>query len=140
MNKRFSKILLVDDEPSVLLALRLVLEATGLHVSAFGDPEDALEYLRAGSGTEVVLSDLKMPRLTGLQLLEGVREISPFLPFILMSAHATSAELKRLRELGGNGFLSKPFLPDQLKTVMNTMPVATGVLRRHEAGGVAPHI
>lgn len=112
------KILLVDDEPSVLFALRLLLQALGHTVVDYPAADKALEFLQQDDSCDVFICDLRMPRMTGLQALSALQKIRPSLPFILMSAHANTQEVNTALELGAKGFLAKPFSPDKLKVLL----------------------
>jgi DNA-binding NtrC family response regulator len=112
------EIVLVDDEPSVLFALKLLLQAMGFSVKDFNAPGDAVEYFRTASPIDLCLCDLKMPKVNGLGVLQEARKSRPSLPFVLMSAHATTEEVDRSKELGATGFLSKPFTPEDLKALV----------------------
>ena len=114
-------IILVDDEPGVLHALKLLLSAIGFVVSEFIDPRSALDHLKNGGNGDVVVSDLRMPHLDGIQFLEALNAAGITKPFVLMSAHATSDDVARANALGAKGFLSKPFTPDQFRGCVNTV-------------------
>jgi len=117
MSKNSLRIFLVDDEPSVLFALKLLLQAFGHQVSDFKSSARALEYLRSDKGHsfDVILCDLRMPEHDGFEVLREVKEIAPSLPFLLMSGHATSEEIHHATHLGAAGFLAKPFQPEEIK-------------------------
>ncbi len=108
------KVVLVDDEPGVLRALTLLLQALKCHVSPFGNPGEALSYLVTRPPVDLVLSDMRMPEFSGAQLLAKLRQSDPVVPFILMSGHASHEEVSEARTLGLQGFISKPFTPVQL--------------------------
>jgi CheY-like chemotaxis protein len=112
------RITLIDDEPSVLFALKLLLEALGFAISDFSDSELALAHLSTPDVADVCLCDLRMPKRNGLQVLEEVKKKAPQVPFILMSAHASDAELQKAKILGANGVLTKPFTPDDLQAAL----------------------
>ncbi|NDC38431.1 MAG: response regulator [Proteobacteria bacterium] len=112
------RIVLIDDEPSVLLALKLLLGAIGYEVRDFAQSHEAVAYLRDGGLCDLVLSDLRMPHPDGMGVLEIVKTDRPELPFILISGHATAEDVKRAETLGVNGFLGKPFTPEQLQRVL----------------------
>ncbi len=112
-------ILLIDDESSVLFALKLLLGALGYSVSDFTDPEAALCSLKDNPSIQLILCDLRMPKMTGLHVLEQATAQFPHVPFILMSAHAVSDEVQKAYRLGAKGFLAKPFTPDQLKETLS---------------------
>lgn len=111
-------IVLIDDEPSVLFALKLLLQALGFSIRDFNSPPDAVAYLQGPDRIDLCLCDLKMPKMNGLAVLQEVRRVRPALPFVLMSAHASTEEVDRSQELGATGFLSKPFTPEELKQLV----------------------
>jgi DNA-binding NtrC family response regulator len=109
------RILLVDDESSVLNALKLLLQAMKFTVSDFSRAADAIALLnQPGSDFDVVLCDLKMPEVNGFEALKRIKQIRPELAFILMSAHASNSDIEYARSYGASGFLAKPFSPTQL--------------------------
>jgi len=112
------KIILIDDEPSVLLALRLLLKALGYEVVDYSDPAKAIEFASTDSTCNVCICDLRMPSMSGLEVLQEMKRVRPGLAFVLMSAHAGNEEIAQGTELGANAFLPKPFTPDDLRGVM----------------------
>ncbi len=114
-------IALIDDEPSVLFALKLLLEALGYTVYDFNAPGEGIAFLQGATPVDLCLCDLKMPDTSGLGVLEATRKVRPTLPFVLMSGHATTEEVDRSKELGATGFLSKPFTPEELRQVVEAI-------------------
>jgi two-component system, cell cycle sensor histidine kinase and response regulator CckA len=105
-------ILVVDDEPSIRrLAMRALLEE-GFDVLEAGDGEQALEIVDAG-GVSVLVSDVVMPRLNGVQLMERLARSHPELPVVLMSGYA-APELAAMGIAAPCALLAKPFTPDRL--------------------------
>lgn len=119
------RVLLLDDEPSVLFALKLLLQACGFVVHDFSKPDLALEYLAGGGGADVFLCDLRMPKTNGLDVLRRSKTLRPELQFILMSAHASEEEISRARQLGAFEFLPKPFEPQAAVDLLNRVPLST---------------
>jgi DNA-binding NtrC family response regulator len=117
------QILLLDDEPSVLFALKLLLQAFGFTVKDFSAPDQALEFLSSGGTADVFLCDLRMPKTNGLDVLRRTKTIRPGLQFILMSAHASEEEIAKARELGAFDFLPKPFEPQAAVELLKRVPV-----------------
>ena len=105
-------ILVVDDEPSIRrLATRALLEE-GFDVREAGDGVQALEIVHA-AGVSVLVSDVVMPRLNGVQLMERLARSHPQLPVVLMSGYA-NAELTAMGIAAPCALLTKPFTPEVL--------------------------
>lgn len=101
-------ILLVDDEPHVLASTAQTLELAGFKVSGFENASDALRTIdRSWSG--IVISDFRMPRLDGIELMQKIQTRDPDIPFILISGHADIADAVKAIQQGAYDFLEKPF-------------------------------
>lgn len=119
MSTNTPHIILVDDEPGVLTALKLLLGALGYKVTDFIDPRAAYEYIAStDAASHVVVSDLRMPDLDGIALVSKIRAASLAHPFILMSGHATSEDINKAKKMGASCFLSKPFTPDEFRNAL----------------------
>jgi len=112
------EILLVDDEPGVLHALKMLLGAVGFSVTDFSVPTQAVEFLEGGGSCDLILCDLKMPGMNGLAVLGEIQKICPERPFVLMSGHAGPAEIEQAKNNGAAAFLAKPFTPDDLRKTL----------------------
>jgi CheY-like chemotaxis protein len=107
-------VLVVDDEPVVRRFAARVLVSAGYAVHEVGDGQQALKFLQEGdSNVDVVVSDIVMPRLNGVELLETLSRSHPDLPVILMSGYG-AADLEARGIAPPCSLLAKPFLPDQL--------------------------
>jgi len=106
-------ILVVDDDPSVLESTSRLLSAFGYLVSSYGNATDAARKLQENS-IRVVLTDIMMPEVTGLQFLEMIRSFNPGIPVIMMTAYAElDMTIDAIRK-GAFDFLLKPFKPESL--------------------------
>jgi DNA-binding NtrC family response regulator len=105
-------ILVVDDEPSIRRFAARVLLDEGFAVLEAGDGEQALQIVYAG-GVSVLVSDVVMPRLNGVQLMERLARSHPQLPVLLMSGYATS-ELQGMGIAAPCALLTKPFTAERL--------------------------
>jgi DNA-binding NtrC family response regulator len=115
-------ICVIDDEPSVLLALRLLLQTLGNAVTTYSDPLSAPEQIVALSQpVDVIMCDLRMPKRNGLGVLQELRRLGCTAPFLLMSAHATVDEVAEATRRGAQGFLSKPFSPADFHSRLQTL-------------------
>lgn len=110
-----TRILTVDDDPDILLVVRLLLEAEGYKVTALETPEEVLPEL-GRRRYDLAILDVMMPGMTGWQLLKRIRARQQLqdLPVMMLTATAEKAARKRAVMAGANGFLKKPFLPDDL--------------------------
>jgi DNA-binding NtrC family response regulator len=107
-------ILVVDDEGAVRRFAVRILEREGYTVAEARDGAEALDLVRLGTTTyEVVISDIVMPRLNGVELMQALASSHADLPFILMSGYATAA-LSDLGIVAPCSILAKPFPPERL--------------------------
>src|SRR3982074_3396009 len=103
-----ARILVVDDEPDILLLHRLNLEGAGHEVLLAADGMKALERISADRPDCVVL-DVMMPVLDGWGVLEALRERSDSPPVLVVSAKSGRAAMGHALRMGGAGYLGKPF-------------------------------
>jgi len=108
-----TKVLLVDDDAAVRNALRRVLEHRGYRVFACSSGGEALERLAAG-GYDAMVSDVRMPGMSGLKLLRAVREHDLDLPVILVTGNPDLASATEAVEYGAFQYLIKPVESDRL--------------------------
>ena len=101
-------ILIVDDEKNYLLVLSAVLEEEGYEVLTTASSLEALEILKA-SDVDLVLTDMKMPGLDGIELLEQIKNRDPELPVIMMTAHGTVDKAVEAMQKGAYSYILKPF-------------------------------
>jgi len=108
------KLLIVDDEPDMLKLLSMIIkEKTPYEAVTTNNPLEALELARQG-GFELVIADLKMPGLDGMELLEAVKRIDEDIPFIIITAYGTVESAMETMQKGGFDFITKPFKKEQI--------------------------
>ena len=113
-----AKILVVDDELNMQLVLKTLLKKEGYDVATASDGIEALKVLKSGS-VEVVVTDLKMPKLDGVGLLERVIRDYPSTPVIIITAHGTIATAVDALKKGAFDYITKPFERDELKNIIH---------------------
>lgn len=117
-----ARILLVDDEEGLRITLAANLELEGFEVVEATDGRHAVELLETGT-FDLVLSDIRMPRMTGIELFGEVRRRQPNLPVVLMTAFTDEVELERAYRAGVFAVLPKPFGVDHaIQTVARAIP------------------
>ncbi len=115
-----TRVLVIDDDPVILELLRINFEIEGFEVISACDGQEGLR--RAGADhPDVILSDIMMPRLDGLQLLARLRgdPATAEVPVVLLSAKAQRAEVDRGLALGADDYVTKPFDPLELLDRVN---------------------
>src|SRR5207244_9999111 len=126
--------LVVDDEPEVTAMLSEMLERTGWQVDAADSGQAALERVLAGD-YDVVLSDIRMPNLGGLELYHRLKELKPDLArrFIVVTGDTLSGAVRAFLDDTGLPCLEKPFNPDEVRE----LAAATAGIAERGAGEVA---
>jgi DNA-binding NtrC family response regulator len=128
MNRGNFRILIVDDERSFLLLLTRVLEGEGYTVKAMSSGQDALKGI-ASFRPNLVITDLKMPGIDGLTLLDKVKEENPETDFIMITAYATVDTAVSAMKKGAFDYITKPLKePDQLRIAVTKVVERQGLL------------
>ena len=112
-----ANLLIVDDEQGMRQLLSLVFGRAGHKVRAAESGRRALEMLRE-EPADLIISDVKMPDMDGIQLLRAVREFLPDVSVIMMTAFATVETAREAFKLGADDFIQKPFDVDELKLIV----------------------
>ena len=106
-------ILVVDDEPNYQIVLSELLKDEGYEVFTADSAEAALPLLRT-TDLDLVLTDMKMPGMDGIEFLKKIKEFDPELPVILITAYAEVERAVEAMHLGAFTYLAKPFSNRQL--------------------------
>jgi CheY-like chemotaxis protein len=122
----------VEDEPLVGLVTASFLEDAGYEVMAVSSAEDALVIFKHGNTAQLLVTDVEMPGMSGLALLEAVREVQPTLVAVVTSGR----QMVSRSELGpGARFLPKPFTSDQLMAEVMAATRTFDARRKRSARG-----
>lgn len=114
------KILVVDDERIVRVTISDDLRDAGYNVREFSSATSALQHLRdVDSAVDIIITDLKMPEMDGLEFLAKIKQINPDIYVLLMTAHGSIQTAVEAMKLGAYDYLSKPFNIDELLLIIN---------------------
>ena len=113
-------ILVVDDEKNIRLTLKESLETIGMSVNTAVNGEEALTMLETG-GYGIVLLDLKMPGIDGMEVLRRIRMDNPTTRVIIITAHGTIEAAVEAMKLGAVDFIQKPFTPNEIRELVTTV-------------------
>lgn len=113
------QILVVDDERSMRDFLKILLTKEGHQVITAPNGEEGLEYVQ-NTECDLVITDIRMPGMDGLELLESIKEHSPDLPVIMITAFASPNDAVQAMKHGAFDYISKPFNVDEIKSVIES--------------------
>jgi DNA-binding NtrC family response regulator len=114
-----AKILLVDDEPGMLRYIKTLLEVDEHHVETASTGEQALESVQKGLTPDLVLLDLLMPGIDGLETLENLRKLQPGVKVIMLSCVNDTKKVVQAMRLGATDYITKPFQKAELDHVID---------------------
>lgn len=106
-DKPRGNILVVDDEPSIRFTLKRLLERVGYRVETAENANQAQHHLE-GNPFDIVLSDIVMPGLSGIELLKMIRKMAPQVQVIIMTGEPTAETAAEARQAGASDYLLKP--------------------------------
>ncbi len=131
------RVMFVDDEEGVRKSFDRLLSERGFAVSTVEDGDRAVSLLRE-EPAEVIVSDLRMPGLDGLQLLQWVHDKQPRTRFILLTGYGNEDVERKARALGAYEYLNKPISPDALSLVITAAMQASQAEERARAAAAQP--
>jgi two-component system response regulator AtoC len=138
MNRAMAKtplILIVDDEPTMLRYLRTLLEVDGYRVETATNGQEALQRLQQAPIPDMLLLDVLMPVLDGLQTLEKVRALHPNLKVFMLSCVSDTRKVVQAIRLGAQDYLTKPFQKADLDALIKQCLGVNGVEHNHQVQG-----
>ncbi len=120
------RVMIVDDSATVRQVLQTTLVAAGYEVVEAIDGEDALK-LFTENNVDMLVTDLNMPNLDGISLIKEVRQNprNRFMPIIMLTTESQPEQRQKGKTAGASGWITKPFRPEQLLSVVSTVCPAT---------------
>ncbi len=116
-----ANILIVDDSGTMRKIIMRGIRQAGFKVENFVEAGDGVQGLSAleGNSVDLILSDVNMPNMNGLDFLAAVREkYGPSTPVVMITTEGSNDVVNEARTRGANGYLKKPFTPEQVQTVL----------------------
>ena len=108
ISKRNKTVMIVDDDVDQREYLTVILQSNGLQVISFENAHKALSAIRDKTSIDIVITDLQMPHMNGLQFVEALRKILPGIPVIVLTGHASVETYFKSFGLGVLEYINKP--------------------------------
>jgi two-component system chemotaxis response regulator CheY len=118
-------IFIVDDSATMVMSVKSTLEMNGFKVETAGDGLQALSKLKGGMKPNLIITDINMPNMGGLELIKNVRALPGFrfTPILTLTTESQVAKRDEAKKLGATGWLVKPVSgPDLLKVIKQVLP------------------
>ncbi|MEB0146088.1 MULTISPECIES: response regulator [unclassified Pseudomonas] len=118
-------IFLVDDSVTMLMSVKATLEMNGFKVETAGDGVQALNKLKGGVKPDLIITDINMPNMGGMELIKNVRALPGFrfTPILTLTTESNAAKRDEGKKLGATGWLVKPVSgPDLVKVIKQVLP------------------
>jgi len=120
-------ILIVDDSATMLMSVKSTLEMGGFKVETASDGVQALTKLKGGVKPDLIITDVNMPNMGGMELIKNVRALPGFrfTPILTLTTESQAAKRDEGKKLGATGWLVKPVAgPDLIKVIKQVVPGA----------------
>ncbi|QNI02896.1 response regulator [Halomonas sp. SH5A2] len=117
-----ARVLVVDDEPNILISLEFLMQQAGFDVMTAEDGEQALAHVQQ-TKPDLILLDISLPGISGFDVLERLRQDSntATLPIIMLTAHGREVEREKGMALGADDYITKPFSTQALVEKVNAL-------------------
>ncbi|MGD9874420.1 MAG: response regulator [Kiritimatiellia bacterium] len=113
-----SKVLLIDDEAEIVATLKCLLQTRGAEIVALTDSQEAADRLNRGEKFDLMMTDLRMKPVDGVQLITIARQKLPGMPVIVISAYLDDKTVEHIRDLGCRAYLDKPFSIEDVNNLL----------------------
>ena len=116
-------ILLVDDSTTMLMSLRHTLELAQYKVETAPDGQDAFQRIKGGFKPDLVITDINMPKMNGIDFIRNARSVLRFTPILALTTESEAKKRDEAKQLGATGWLVKPVPgPELIKVVKHLLP------------------
>uniref|UniRef100_A0A7C3IIV6 Response regulator n=1 Tax=Gracilinema caldarium TaxID=215591 RepID=A0A7C3IIV6_9SPIR len=119
------KILIVDDSPVIIMSLKQTLEMASYEVVTASNGAEALAAIKGGIKPDLIITDLNMPNMNGMDFIKNVRPLLRFVPILILTTESEAAKREEAKKLGATGWIVKPAQgQDLLAVVKQVLPGA----------------
>ena len=116
-------IFVIDDSATMLMSVKQTLEMSGLKVDTAKDGLEALNKLKAGLKPDLIITDINMPNMNGIDFIKNARTLLRFTPILALTTESQALKREEAKKIGATGWLVKPISgPDLLKIVRQVLP------------------
>jgi len=133
-----ANLMIVDDEQGYCSVLRVLFEKEGYTVHTLNDGKAALKHLKSNQ-CDLIVSDVRMPDMDGIELLKAARELSSDIRVVLMTAFGTLETAREAFKLGADDFIQKPFRNDELRLIVERTLEKQAIINENRAFKRAQH-
>ena len=126
------RVLIIDDEPSVCEFIQELLTPDGCEVVALNDPKEGLEKLKAQEKFHILILDLRMPGIHGIELLGQIRKFNKDIAAIILTAHPSLESATDAINLDVSAYMQKPFSGDEMRETIARVARKKGIVVRRE--------
>lgn len=118
-------VFVIDDSATMLMSVKQTLEMSGLKVDTAKDGLEALNKLKAGLKPDLIITDINMPNMNGIDFIKNARVLLRFTPILALTTESQATKRDEAKKIGATGWLVKPISgPDLLKVVRQVLPSA----------------
>ncbi|MBA2076836.1 response regulator [Aeromonas veronii] len=116
-------IFVIDDSATMLMSVKQTLEMSGLKVDTAKDGLEAFNKLKAGLKPDLIITDINMPNMNGIDFIKNARSLLRFTPILALTTESQAAKRDEAKKNGATGWLVKPITgPDLLKVIRQVLP------------------
>ncbi|TDP81278.1 two-component system chemotaxis response regulator CheY [Aquabacterium commune] len=112
-------VLLVDDSATMLMSMKAGLEISGYRVAVAHDGEQAMSLLQGGLKPDLIITDIHMPKMDGIEFIRQARKTLRFTPILALTTEGQQARRDQARQLGATGWMLKPVRGGELLKVIS---------------------
>jgi len=118
-------ILIVDDSATMIMSLKTALEMQGFKVETASNGQAALDKIKSGLKPNLIITDINMPVMDGLEFIKNVRPILRFVPILILTTESEQKKREEAKKLGATGWLVKPVSGgDLINVIKKVLPGA----------------